>query len=72
MMVANSHGQRISRVGRTDRLSQTKERLDHLLDLAFTRSAISCDSAFDLQWSVLRDGNPAECGRQNRNPSHLA
>jgi hypothetical protein len=48
MMVTNGYGQRISRVGRTDRLFEVKERLDHLLDLAFARSAISRDGAFHL------------------------
>lgn len=72
MMMANSHRQRIGCVGRTDRLSQTKERLDHLLDLGFTRSAISRDRAFNLQRRILRNGDPTECGCQHCNPSRLA
>jgi hypothetical protein len=48
MVVANSHGQRIGSVGRTERLFKTKKRFDHLLDLAFARSAIPGYSAFHL------------------------
>ena len=72
MVVANGHGQRIGSVGRTQRLFETKERFDHLLDLAFVRSAIPGYSAFYLQRGVLRDGKPAERSSQNGDPFHLA
>lgn len=71
MMVADGHGQRIGRVGRTDRLFEAKERLNHLLDLAFARGAISCDSAFYLQRAIFRDSKPVLRGSQNRDPSRL-
>lgn len=72
MVVTNSHGQRIGSVGRTQRFFKTKEGFDHLLDLAFTSSAIPGHSAFHLQRGVLRDGKPALRGSQKGDPSRLA
>lgn len=72
MVMANSHSQRIGSVGRTERLFETKERFDHLLDLAFARSAIPGHRAFHLQRGVLRNGKPALRGSQNGDSSRLA
>ena len=72
MMVANSDSQRIGCVGRVDRLIETKECFDHLLDLAFICSAIPCDSALDLQRGILCDGKPVLRGSQKDNPPCLA
>ncbi len=72
MVVTNGYGQRIGSVGRTQRLFKTKERSDHLLDLAFTSGAIPGHSAFHLQRGVLRNGKATLRGSQKGDPSRLA
>ncbi len=72
MVVTNGYGQRIGGVSRTQRLFKTKERFNHLLDLAFTSSAIPGYSAFHLQRGVLCNGKATLRGSQKGDPSRLA
>lgn len=72
MMVADGNGQGVGGVGRARRLLEAEKRLDHPLNLTFPRSAIPCYGAFDLQWTVLCNGEPALGGGEEGDPSHLA